>query len=645
MIKTGILLISFLLSLLAMSQQEQDSVPAFYKDKPVSKVNFRKGFKKAATQAGNIYPNLHRAKVLYREGRYGAAVRKFTESLERAQQNNNREAEAQALEGLGLSNSAFQNLSESIAHLKQALQINKEVSNTKGTVRILKILSDVYYSERKFDSALYYGSLSMQMAASFKMNNEIETARLSKTAALIRLKKWDEADKEISLFTKTPADSRTPALFVQFHSLTGNYYLAKGREDKAQLQYNLAINKAVTQNVPELLSIVYGNMIDSWFEKGDYKKGFEYFEQYKAGRKLMQSDAGTATVFNTDLFKNEIYNLNIEKKLKELQLMQEVEESKIKDVRLQQGEARRSTLQQQNYSKDSLLQVEKSLNAEREREAQKERDLLLRENLLLEKENYNTKRQKELDQMQARQLTINLTVGLCTALLLGSIIFYQYKKQRRKNIIIEKQKEELQTLMKEIHHRVKNNLQVISSLLDLQSQTIENSQASEAIKEGKNRVQSMALIHQNLYGDRSIQKINVKEYICSLCQGLIDSYHIAPGSIAVETDVDDLDLDVDTVIPLGLILNELISNSLKHAFKNGQPGVIEIALKQKDNSLFLKVKDNGKGFSVIAASAPSSSFGMKLIKAFATKLKAKMELYNEEGACVVMHIHKYKPAS
>jgi two-component sensor histidine kinase len=235
-----------------------------------------------------------------------------------------------------------------------------------------------------------------------------------------------------------------------------------------------------------------------------------------------------------------------------------------------------------------------------------------------------------------------MEAGLGVFILLGSIIFIQYKKQKRKTVVIEKQKEE-QTLMKEIHHRVKNNLQVISSLLDLQSQTIGDSRASEAIKEGKNRVLSMALIHQNLYGESNIKGINVKDYILNLAQRLIDSYRLDPSEISIKTDVDDLDLDVDTVVPLGLILNELISNSLKYAFGTGQEGEINIQLKETGNTLLLKVRDNGQGFSSDVV-IPSTSFGMKLIKAFAIKLKARLEIYNEDGACVTMQIHKYKRA-
>ena len=140
--------------------------------------------------------------------------------------------------------------------------------------------------------------------------------------------------------------------------------------------------------------------------------------------------------------------------------------------------------------------------------------------------------------------------------------------------------------MKEIHHRVKNNLQIISSLLDWQFKLNKGNPAAEVIKEGRNRVQSMALIHQNLYGEKNVKCIDVNEYIDNLAQSLFHSYNIRPGQVDIRTDIEKLQLDVDTVIPIGLMLNELISNSLKYAFGNTNGGLIEVTLKKINDTLF-----------------------------------------------------------
>lgn len=256
--------------------------------------------------------------------------------------------------------------------------------------------------------------------------------------------------------------------------------------------------------------------------------------------------------------------------------------------------------------------------------------------------NENKLNQEKLN--NEKNLRLVLTAGLVLLIGLGSVIFMQYHRQRNKNSIIEKQSEELQTLMKEIHHRVKNNLQIISSLLDLQSLTIKDTQAAEAVKEGRNRVQSMALLHQNLYTDGNIRGVPIESYIHTLAQNLFDSYNIRPEKIKLITDIESLNLDIDTVIPIGLILNELISNSLKYAFKNRESGEIFVQLKMQDDTLMLKVKDNGNGFPPENFPVSVQSFGMKMIRAFSQKLKAKLEIYNDGGACVTMSIDRFKIA-
>ena len=139
---------------------------------------------------------------------------------------------------------------------------------------------------------------------------------------------------------------------------------------------------------------------------------------------------------------------------------------------------------------------------------------------------------------------------------------------------------EREVLLKEIHHRVKNNLQIISSLLNLQARFIKDKSAVDAVQEGRNRVKSMALIHQKLYQQDNIQGINMPEYIENLSRALLTSYKIKGDRITVDRKVDAIYLDIDTAIPLGLIINELLTNSLKYAFPENEKGELKISLLQ-----------------------------------------------------------------
>lgn len=331
--------------------------------------------------------------------------------------------------------------------------------------------------------------------------------------------------------------------------------------------------------------------------------------------------------YETQKKEKDIALLNSENQLALLRLTKErdlktalLRENLLKDSVVDREKEYNKLLASENDTKKSQLAIEQALKAT----ASRENDLKIHE-LAREK-----------------RIRLQLIIGALLLLIAGLAIFLLYRRQRSKSVLIQRQADDLQVLMKEIHHRVKNNLQVISSLLDLQSLTIGDRQASQAIKESRNRVYSMALIHQNLYNEQNLMSIEMEDYINKLCQSLFESYHASENRIALETDIDPVMLDVDMVIPVGLVLNELISNALKYAFCDKEQGVLRITFKKSADGMLLQVKDNGRGFPTGMNVYQTPSFGYKLIKAFAQKLKAKLEVYNDDGACVMLHIRKLK---
>jgi len=163
------------------------------------------------------------------------------------------------------------------------------------------------------------------------------------------------------------------------------------------------------------------------------------------------------------------------------------------------------------------------------------------------------------------------------------------------NVAITKSADEKDILLREIHHRVKNNLQVISSILGIQSRSVTDVKAKAAIKEGRSRVHSMSLIHQNLYKKDDLTGISIKDYLDKLGHDLLSTYAIEPDKVNIHIEADDMILDVETVVPIGLIVNELISNSLKYAFPDGAKGNIYIKMQQEERHLILSVADDGIG--------------------------------------------------
>ncbi len=181
-------------------------------------------------------------------------------------------------------------------------------------------------------------------------------------------------------------------------------------------------------------------------------------------------------------------------------------------------------------------------------------------------------------------------------------------------------------LLREIHHRVKNNLQVISSLLNLQSNYIEDKKSLEIFRESQTRVRSMALIHEKLYQSKDLNKIEFAEYIHSLTKDLFSSYNVDSEKIQLRTNLEGIYLEIDTAILCGLIINELISNSLKHAFPNGKGGIVELSLINKNNLYQLILKDNGVGFPPDVDFRNTESLGLQLVTTLTDQLGGKINL-------------------
>ncbi len=203
----------------------------------------------------------------------------------------------------------------------------------------------------------------------------------------------------------------------------------------------------------------------------------------------------------------------------------------------------------------------------------------------------------------------------------------------RKNIELKLKKslEEKEMLLKEIHHRVKNNLMIISSLLNLQSQYIKDKASQDIFKESQNRARSMALIHERLYQSTDLKRIDFGEYITSLATELFHTYVSAPSLIEQKINVEDILLDINTAIPLGLIVNELITNSLKHAFPEGKNGEINIDFHSKDDQYELTVKDNGIGFPEDIDFQNTDSLGLRIVNSLTEQIDGEITLDTNNG--------------
>jgi two-component sensor histidine kinase len=201
---------------------------------------------------------------------------------------------------------------------------------------------------------------------------------------------------------------------------------------------------------------------------------------------------------------------------------------------------------------------------------------------------------------------------------------------------------ERETLLKEIHHRVKNNMQVVSSLLSLQAAQATERETIETLNESQRQIRSMALIHEKLYRSGSLAEIDFGDYVESLVGELMRMYNVAEGAITINADIENVQLGVDTAIPCALIINELVSNSLKHAFPDGRTGDVTVALQRANGAYTLTVADNGVGFPPNVDFRATDSLGMQLVVTLVNQLDGTITLDRTKGTTFII---TFKPAS
>jgi len=242
--------------------------------------------------------------------------------------------------------------------------------------------------------------------------------------------------------------------------------------------------------------------------------------------------------------------------------------------------------------------------------------------------NYEIKMKNNKDDIRDYLATIGFIPGTKNSLI-SLIDITEHKKADQQ---IKTSLKEKEILLREIHHRVKNNLQVISTLLFLQSSEITDPKIIENYRESENRIQSIALIHEKMYQSTDLSSINFTNYLNSLIDDILHSYDTGQKTIEVKKDTGSFSLSIETVQPLGLIINELVSNSLKHAFKNIDKGIITITLEKLEKASFkLTVSDNGVGLPDNFDFVKSETLGLLLVNNLVEQLEGTIKLVKNGG--------------
>ena len=225
-----------------------------------------------------------------------------------------------------------------------------------------------------------------------------------------------------------------------------------------------------------------------------------------------------------------------------------------------------------------------------------------------------------------------------------SIVAHDISEKKKSNDEMAGSLKEKEVMLKEIHHRVKNNLQIISSILNLQSSFVTDENTLEILQESRNRIRSMAIIHENLYRTEDFSSINFADYLMNLVTNLIASYRIRVD-IELSSDIEKINLLLDQAIPCGLLANELITNSLKYAWPNDEDGKIIIQLKQEGSQVSLLIGDNGIGLPKKFNEMNSDTLGLQLVLTLVEQLDGELTVNLENGTEYLIKFDNLKPSS
>ncbi len=536
-------------------------------------------------------------------------------------------------------------LDKAITYYLKALELAKKENSKKQLIRIFNHLGIAYFNKGNYDKSVHYLFNSLKNAE--KTNDSVRMSNAYNNIGYIfeRQKKYDKAldyyIKSLKIREKLGANANLfPALYnIASTSFRNNNF----KQGETYLLKALVHSKKRKDTVS--IASSYSYLAVAYTKEGMKNKALYYLKQtskllpfvkdkYILGQ--IYYDLSAVYSKNGSFKQAEAYyfkSIEINKKARVEYLENSYKE--LSELYRRQGQYKNALTYYHKYIniKDSLytLQKEKTISKieEQYETAKKEQQIHQLKS--------NIKQQKRF------WFWVSILSGLLALLFISFIYFYKKRSSQlaQKNQQINKALNEKEVLFKEIHHRVKNNLQIVSSILTLQGRYLKDPSAIEAINDSQNRIAAISLIHQKLYSKESITAVRVKDYIDDLVDNIIQALNIDADKINYISNIENLLLDVASVTPIGLILNELVLNSLKHN-TNRETLNLQIDLYKNNDTIVLKVSDNGKGLPDDFDYTKAESYGMKMIASLSKKLKADLQFINDNGLTVLILIKKFK---
>ena len=571
----------------------------------------------------------------------------------------------------------------------RALFLSERLGYKKGIAMSYNNLGIINYYKAVYNVALTYHDRSLEIMSEIGNRKGMAGSFNNKGAVYTQQGEYALAIEQYLNSIRILEEVNDKEGVGKSYNNIGLVYYLQGNYDQAEDYYSKALEILKPLKNHSVISDIMNNLGIISFEKGEYEESLEYHFKSLDGRAGTNNQRGMATSYTNigDVYAaKEVVDKAMEYQKKALEIQEELGDKKgmLSSI---QGLARVQSLsgnsdQALKYMED-VISISSEIGAKKElRDAYNEiseiyirkgdykkalsfknryaqmKDTLFSEQTQeiatnLETKFENEKKTKEIEILQReneiqelqlgrnRILIISFTISLVLALV--SVVLYARTNRDRKkafsllqkqNESIKKQKEEKEVLLKEIHHRVKNNLQVINSLIRLQCAYTDDQVALDLFDECQNRIISMALIHEKMYESHDLSNVNIQEYIAELSQNLLRSYRLHKN-VELDIDVSVKTLTLDTLIPLGLLLNELISNSLKHAFLDDkEDGVITVKLDRDSSSgkFVLEIGDNGIGLPNDFTFNSALTLGIELVVTLSSQLDGTIERIEKPGS-------------
>ncbi len=550
-----------------------------------------------------------------------------------------RELTASTFECMGVAYNNKGYSDSTLFYYNKALALYNEARDTTHIVIIETNLSLLYKNLGLYEKSLQHAFRALAILENQKPDRTLASCYNTIGAVYAKLKNYQDALNYYrkALIIRKQIDY-TKGIGQSYNNI-GEVYISLQQYDSALLNLLRSVDIKRTTGDRNGAGTTLNLIGETYLALNKVKEAEPYLQESLAIKKESGERLNEAIALNNlaklklltnDLHAAEAYILQAEERIHKAGALDELRKNIELKIQLYRSRSDyKKALQFANeliIVKDSLLDHEKvesllAIQAQYETEKKEQQISILEQDKALQRAEIKTK------QTWIQSLTIIITLTSVIAVLL----YYSYRQSQRN-------KNKVENLLKELHHRVKNNLQVLSSVLSLQSRHLTDENAIQVIKSSESRVNTMALIHKKLYGDQDNRTINMKEYIQELVTYLMHTYGLSQ-KLTFTLNSKDIYLDVDKAIPTGLILNEIVSNALKYAYTDHSAPSLQISITTPHtNELMLQITDNGPGISEAAQHETPQSFGLRMVKTLTRELKGKISVQSYTGTTFTLQI-------